>query len=416
VTGATDGADVMTTPATVTVVGWDGRPLPAAAAEHVCDAALVVGGARHLTALDRLGLRPTGEQLVVGADGVSWAEAVDRVVRTSAAGSRCVVVASGDPGFFGVVRSLRAADLPLQVWPGATSVAQAFGRIGREWEDAVVVSAHGRPAGAALAVARTAAKVAVLTGPQAPAEMFVEALREAGRSVWVAERLGEDDERVRGGDDCVPPFAEPNVVLADDAEPTGAPRWRSGPAVGSGPWALQDDAFEHRDSMVTKREVRALALAALGPAPGVTVWDVGAGSGSVGIECARLGADVVAVERDVDQLDRLRRNASRHGVRVHVVAGAAPGALAGLRCPDAVFVGGGGPDVVEAVAAQPGGRRVVVALAAVERIRPAIDALRRNGYEVEGVQLQASRLRGLPDGSHRFAATNPVTLVTGVRS
>jgi len=396
----------------VTVVGYDGRPLPAAAHDAVRSAALVVGGRRHLAAVDDIG---SGRRLAVGAEGAAWADAVAQVVTSAADGHACVVLASGDPGFFGVVRSLRQAGVDVRSWPGTSSVAEAFGRIGRSWEDAVVVSAHGRPAATALAAARTLPKVAVLTGPQAPAELFVDALRAAGRDVWVAERLGEPDERVRHGVDCVPPYAEPNVVLVLDSDADEL-RWRSGNDPVPDGWALAEDEFEHRNSMVTKSEVRALALARLAPRVGQTIWDVGAGSGSVAVECARFGADVVAVERDEEQCDRLRRNASRHSVRVEVMAGSAPEALKELRQPDAVFIGGGGSEVVEHVAGLAAPRRVVVALAAVERVGSAIKALQQNGFEVDGVQLQASRLRAFPDGTHRLAAANPVTLVSGLRS
>jgi len=382
--------------AQVVVVGQDGRPLPAAVHEALRMAALVVGGRRHLAAVNGIG---SGRRVELGSAGTAWADAVTQVVNAAAAGDACVVLASGDPGFFGVVRSLRQAGADVRSWPGTSSVAEAFGRIGRSWEDAVIVSAHGRPAATALAAARTLAKVAVLTGPQAPAELFVDALRAAGRDVWVAERLGEPDERVRHGADCVPPYAEPNVVLAMDSGEDEL-RWRSGNDPVPDGWALAEDAFEHRDSMVTKSEVRALALARLAPRVGQTIWDVGAGSGSV----------------DEEQCDRLRRNASRHSVRIEVVSGSAPEAFTGLRQPDAVFIGGGGSEVVEQVAALAAPRRVVVALAALERVGPAIKVLQQSGFAVEGVQLQASRLRALPDGTHRLAAANPVTLVSGVRS
>ncbi len=399
--------------APVVVIGWDGRPLDDGSRLAVQQADLVAGGARHLEAVAAQGLW-LAATVTIGAGATPWAQALDAVVAAAASGRACVLVASGDPGFFGAVRGLREAGADVRARPGACAVAQAFGRIGQAWEDAVVVSAHGRPAGPALATARVAAKVAVLTSPQVPADDVVTELRRLGRDVWVAERLGEDDERVRGGADCRPPYAEPNVVLAMDPVAPG-PRWRSG-SDRPGPWALPEDHFDHRDSMVTKREVRAVALAALAPAPGRTIWDVGAGSGSVGVECARLGADVVAVERDDEQCARVHANARRHGVRLEVVPGQAPGVLTGLRDADAVVVGGGGTEVVDAVASRPGARTVVVALAAVERIAPAMQSLRHNGFEVEGVQLAASRLTALPDGSHRLAATNPVTLVTGVRS
>ena len=170
----------------------------------------------------------------------------------------------------------------------------------------------------------------------------------------------------------------------------------------------------HRDGMVTKSEVRALALARLAPRIGTLVWDVGAGSGSVAVECARFGAAVIAVERDPRQHTRIRANARRHAVDVEVVAGEAPAALTDLPDADAVFVGGGGPLVVTAVAER-GPARVVAAIAALERVGPTCEALAAAGYAVAGAQLQASRLTSLPGGAHRLAATNPVTLVWGER-
>jgi precorrin-6Y C5,15-methyltransferase (decarboxylating) len=166
--------------------------------------------------------------------------------------------------------------------------------------------------------------------------------------------------------------------------------------------------------MVTKAEVRALVLARLGPRPGDLVWDVGAGSGSVAVECARFGAAAVALDRDPAAGELIRRNAKAHGVAVQVVLGEAPAALADLPDPDAVFAGGGGLDTLTAAAAR-GPARVVAAFAAVERIGPAVTTLTGAGYRVDAAQLQANRLTALPDGTHRLAATNPVTVVWGFR-
>jgi precorrin-6Y C5,15-methyltransferase (decarboxylating) len=162
--------------------------------------------------------------------------------------------------------------------------------------------------------------------------------------------------------------------------------------------------------MVTKPEVRALALARLGPGPGQLVWDVGAGSGSVAVECARFGAAVIAVERDPAQCARVTANAQRHGTEVRVVEGTAPETLHGLPDADAVFVGGGGVAVVGAVAAR-WPARIVVALAAVQRAGQVMEVLGDAGYTVDGILLQASRLAPLPDGAHRLAAANPVFLL-----
>jgi precorrin-6Y C5,15-methyltransferase (decarboxylating) len=179
-------------------------------------------------------------------------------------------------------------------------------------------------------------------------------------------------------------------------------------------WALPEDNFCHQDAVITKAEVRALALARLAPAPGRLIWDIGAGTGSVGIECARLGAAVIAVERIPHRARLIRDNARRHQVDVRVVEGEAPDALTGLPAPDAAFVGGGGPDAVEAaVARQPA--RVVVALAAVDRVAPACDILRAGGYNADGTLLQAARLSPLPGGVHRLDPANPVFVLWATR-
>jgi precorrin-6B C5,15-methyltransferase / cobalt-precorrin-6B C5,C15-methyltransferase len=331
------------------------------------------------------------------------------------------VLASGDPGFFGIVRLLRRADVDLEVVPAVSSVAEAFALVGCSWDDAVVVSAHGRDPLRAVNATRALPKVAVLTAPGCgPAEIGA-ALADWPRRLVVAESLGTPEERITR---CTPAEAaarawdEPNVVLVfADAENLSAdtdPGWASPPALRPRRWALDEQSFEHRDGMVTKAEVRALALAHLGPGVGDLVWDIGCGSGSVAVECARLGAAVVAVDRDGDQCGRTRRNAAAHGVDVLVRVADAPAGLAELPDPDAVFVGGGGVGVVEAALAR-APRTVVVALAALDRVAPARATLRRASYDVGGVQLAASRLVELPDGAARLVATNPVFVVWGHR-
>ena len=167
--------------------------------------------------------------------------------------------------------------------------------------------------------------------------------------------------------------------------------------------------------MITKPEVRALVLARLGPAPGRTIWDVGAGSGSVAVECARFGAHVIAVESDPAQCDKIRRNAERHQVRLRVHHGRAPEALIGLPPADAVFAGGGDHAVLDAAIQHANPERIVVTLAAVDRVAETAALLNHHRYQAEGVQLQASRLTPLPGGNHRLAAQNPVFVLWGQR-
>jgi precorrin-6Y C5,15-methyltransferase (decarboxylating) len=169
--------------------------------------------------------------------------------------------------------------------------------------------------------------------------------------------------------------------------------------------------------MITKREIRAVALGHLGPRTGELVWDVGCGSGSVAVECARLGAAAIAIDDDADAVARTTRNAAAFGVPVRVVAGRAPGALAGLPDPDAVFVGGGGADL-EAILDVCGGRArraIVVTLALIERAGPVLERLTAAGLQADATLVQASRLSPLA-GGHRLAATNPVIVAVGRRT
>lgn len=388
----------------ISVIGCDGRQLAADAQARLSAATLVVGAQRHLDDADL----PDGAGTVVMGD-------VDAAMRALAAHvGDAVVLASGDPGFFGIVRRLRAAGLPAEVHPAVSSVALAFARAGVEWDDALVVSAHGRDPAPALAAVRAGGKLAVLTDARTgPRE--VAAAAPCGAQLVVCERLGQPDERVvRASPAQVAQeqWAEPNVVLMLDPHGPAPAPWRSGPPDRPAGWALPETDFEHRDGMVTKAEVRALALARLGPRSGRLIWDIGAGSGSVGVECARLGAAVVAVERGDPSL--LTANAARHGVFLQVVHGAAPEALDGLPDPDGVFVGGGGAEVGAIVAAcvARGPDIVVVALAALDRW----DVVRRAlaPYRVDGVLLSAARLRALGEGTG-LAAGNPVLVLWGER-
>ncbi|MGC9497939.1 precorrin-6y C5,15-methyltransferase (decarboxylating) subunit CbiE [Streptomyces sp. WG7] len=400
----------------ITVVGMGAGAPPGE--DVAAGAELVVGGRRHL---DAVRLPDGAERVVLGA----LAPALDTVAEYVAKGRRVVVLASGDPGFFGIVRVLAERFGPerLDVRPGVSSVAAAFARAGLPWDDAVVASAHGRDPRTAVNLCRAHPKVAVLTGPGAgPAELGA-ALRDDPRVLVVASALGSAEERVERvtpAEAAVRDWgtAVSVVLCLDEARAPAPVRTVAGPRPGPAGWALDEAEFAHRDSMITKFEVRALALARLGPRPGDLVWDVGAGSGSVAVECARLGAAVTAVEKTPDGVDRVRANAAAHGVDVRVVQGAAPAALSGLDDdPDAVFVGGGGRELPAIVArcARRARRTVVVAMAALDRVPAARRALLDAGLECDGVLLQSSRLAPLPGDVTRLAATNPVFLLWGVR-
>jgi precorrin-6Y C5,15-methyltransferase (decarboxylating) len=382
----------------ITVLGVAGGRVPPGTEDVLTAARVVAGGAAVLRALAPL----TARHVALGA-GVD--AALDELVDGDA-----VVLASGDPGFFGIVRALRrrvGADA-LAVHPAPSSVALAFARLGVPWDDALVLSAHARDPRPALATALRHPKVAILTDGEATPAWF--AARLEGRTLAVCSRLGFEDEAVVEGtaaEIAAREWDQPNVLISFGA----------GEATTIDAWALPEDAFDHRAGMITKREVRALALAALGPATGRLIWDVGCGSGSVAVECARLGAAVFAIDNDPDAIVRTRANAARFAVPVRVVDGDAPAALTALPDPDAVFVGGGGEDVeaiLDACAARVTTRAIVVTLALVERVGPVLERLTSLGFAAEATLLQASRLAPLA-GGHRLAATNPVTIAVGRR-
>jgi len=376
-------------------------------------AELVAGGGRHLL---RFKVEP--ERAVVLRGDLS--EALERIEK---ADGLVAVLASGDPGFFGIVRLLaeRFGSEDLHVLPAVSPISEAFAWAGLPWDDAVVVSVHGREPRRAVNTCRAHPKVAVLTSPNfGPAELSG-ALNELGRGFIVVERLGDPDERFFEGDAAAVASEEwddPNVVVVyDPARAVGGKGWISAhPNADRGRWALPEGEFEHRSGMITKPEIRALVLARLGPGPGDLVWDVGAGSGSVAVECARFGAATIAIEKDHESRARVRENTARHGVYVQIVEGEAPNALRELPEPDAVFIGGTGTKFEEilTLAAVRVRRSVVLTLVALERAVPAGEILESYGLEVDTTLLQASRMKGV--GSlHRLAAETPVFVVSGRR-
>ncbi|WP_406289775.1 precorrin-6y C5,15-methyltransferase (decarboxylating) subunit CbiE [Embleya sp. NBC_00896] len=327
----------------VTVIGYDGGPLSTRAAEALRTATLVAGAER---LLDAVAVPEQAERVLLGNVHVA-------AKRIGEHRGVAVVVAAGDPGFFGIVRVLHRAEygLELEIVPAVSSVAQAFARAGMPWDDARIVSALGRDVRRAANVCRAFGKVAVLTGSGAgPAELAA-LLTDVPRTFVVCENLGTEREEISmlSAEHAIGrewTDVDVVIVIGPTPRPGAAGGWLAGERPGfPGPvrgWAVAEDAYAHRAGAITRAEVRALVVARLGPRLGDLVWDVGAGSGSVGVECARHGAAVVAVEKEAFGCDLIAENAARFGVEVRVVHGKAPDVLARLPLPDVVFVGGAG--------------------------------------------------------------------------
>ncbi|MFJ1734100.1 precorrin-6y C5,15-methyltransferase (decarboxylating) subunit CbiE [Streptomyces sp. NPDC088254] len=376
----------------VTVIGWDGSPLTAAARSALSAATLVAGAAHHLALPE---VPPAAERLRLG----SVALAARRI-----AGHRgtAVVIADGDPGFFGVVRTLRAPEfgLEVEVVPAVSSVAAAFARAGMPWDDAQVVVAHRRTLRRAVNVCRAHTKVAVLTSPGAgPAELGL-LMEGVHRTFVVCEELGTDREHIsvvtsdKAADHT---WRDPNVVIVIGGTAAAAPQadsgWITGRAPDSGPrgWALPAEAYGGELGEGETELLRTAQLSRLGPRVGDLVWDIGCGSGAFATEAARAGAAVIAVDRALEACARTDAAARRFGVQLQIVRGAAPHVLENLPEPDVVRVGGGGAAVVSAVADRRPQRIVTHAMT-----RDAAELIGRDltehGYRVECALLQSVEL------------------------
>lgn len=391
---------------TVTLIGMGASAdtLTAEAREALGRAELVAGAQRLLDAL------PAG----VTAERVPAVRPAD-ILAAVAGAQNAAVLYSGDTGFYsgaaGLLARLKEAGIPARVLPGLSSVQMLAAALGRPWQDWNLVSAHGRPCDPVAAVCGgQPAFFLTGTGESGPAALCAQ-LAAAGLGtlpVTVGENLGLASRRIFAGTAAGAAgerFGPLAVLLAEPAFrlPARTPGW-------------PDETFVRAEGVpMTKRAVRAQVLAQLALCPGETVWDVGAGTGSVSLEMAYAngGAPVWAVERLPEACAVLEANRRRlGGWNVRPVSGEAPAALAGLPAPDAVFIGGTrgrlGPILDAALAANPAARIGLTAIA-LETLAAALDACAARGLEAEITQIAAAHAAGRP---HLLRAANPVFVIT----
>ncbi|HEY6003582.1 MAG TPA: precorrin-6y C5,15-methyltransferase (decarboxylating) subunit CbiE [Anaeromyxobacter sp.] len=399
---------------TIVGIGADGcAGLSSRAAGAVAAARVLAGGARHLAFFPQF----AGERITLDSD---LGRALDRVAELADEAPVCVL-ASGDPLFFGIGARLleRIPVEDVELLPHPSSVQWAFARAGLPWDDASFLSLHGRGREGLAARVRREHKAALLTdGAHAPPAIARHLIEHGARDLRaiLCEDLGGPGERVRR-------YALDELASLEDVRPLNVvllvrpDGWRPPPVI---PF-LPDDLFEKRRGLITKREVRLLALGALALREDSVVWDVGAGSGSVAIEAALVACEgrTHAVEADPECVEHCRHNARTHGAdNVRVVAGRAPEALGGLETPDAVFVGGSGGElasILEVAAGRlaPGGRLVVSAVTfeTLEEARRALGVLGL-GHEI----TLASLARSSPiAGRTRLEPLSPVHLLCATK-
>lgn len=318
-------------------LGEDGLAgLSDASRASLASAEVIFGGPRHLALAE------------AGARGRAWPVPFDVASVLTLRGRPVVVLASGDPFWFGVGGTLAAHLSPgeWRVHPAASAFSLAAARLGWRLEAVACLGLHAVPFACALRYLHPGARLVCLLRSGAAVAEFAQWLVAQGfgaSALWVLEALGGPRERIRlttaSGFD-LGDVASP-VAVAVEVSSAGA-------GAGAGAWGLPrspglPDAGYAHDGQITRAPVRALTLAALAPRPGAQLWDIGAGSGSVAVEWCLAGGHATAFERQAGRAENIRSNAQRFGVadRLAVVEGAAPEALTGLPAPQAIFVGGG---------------------------------------------------------------------------
>ena len=333
-------------------------------------------------------------------------------------GQDAAVLYSGDTGFYsgasGLLTPLRALGIPARVYPGVSSIQLLSAALGRPWQDWKLVSAHGCACDPVAECMMNRSVFFLTGGTETPASLC-QKLTDAGMGEAhgvVGENLGTGEEAIRYGSAAElagQSFAPLSVLLVENFD---LPQLR---APG-----FPDESFIRSEVPMTKQEVRAAALAKLAVMPTDTLWDVGAGTGSVSVELALAAPKgrVYAVECEPDACELIRKNRAKfHACNLILIEGRAPDVLADLPAPDAVFIGGtkGGMEaVLDEVLGKNPNARICISAIALETLGAAIAALTARGLTAEVTQIAVSRTK--PAGRlHLLMANNPIFLITGTR-
>ena len=344
-------------------------------------------------------------------------------IKEQMANRSVVVLASGDPLFFGIGSVLTKAIGPehIEIYPNISSVAAAFARIKEPWSRVQAVSLHGRKNHREILKALGEGKtVAVFTDPaNNPAQIAKKLLAEefTRTKMCVLESLGTGSERFgwyQLDQASKMTFSEPNLLILKRI--SGEHRTRTTPHLG-----MPEQYFDHENGLITKSEIRAISLAKLRLMPGQVMWDLGAGSGSVSIEASLLIGDgkVIAVEKKQERINQIQNNLKQFEItNVEVVRSELPDGLAELPRPDRVFIGGGGKDleviIEKSVSFLKTSGIVVVNTVLVPNVLTAANTLEKLGFKTSTVQVQVSHNRKMP-WAQRLEAQNPVWIITGIR-
>lgn len=341
------------------------------------------------------------------------------------------LLAAGDPMFFGIGRLVveRLGHDDVEVFPDLSSIQVAFSRVRETSNNALFISLHGGPDPSKRrkmkheitelpSLLKKHNKIAILTDKVNTPEKIAETLfKLSDVKIYVCEKIGYADEKIYEGtpkEIARQTFQHPNVVIIS----VGARCPRPDVCQPDNKFGLKEDDIQHSKGLITKDEVRAVTIHKLRlPEKGV-FWDIGAGSGSVSIEAARLypGLRIIAVEKDKVQVENIRKNIDKYAVpNIEVIDGSAPQVLENVPAPERVFIGGSGGNMSNIVSIacrnMPSGI-IVINATTLETLNEAVESLKSNDMTVDVCEVSISRSKTVGDKLH-MSALNPIFIVKG---
>ena len=426
------------------VVGIGYKPLDKRAKDIICNSKFILASGRLFEVFKGY------EEFEMVKDKVKLINTVDETINfiksqiSILKSQNITLLASGDPMFFGIGRRVVkefGKDI-VEILPDLSSIQMAFSKIKEPWDDAFLMSLHGGPepekrrrlpygiSDIPMLLQRHK-KIAILTDRENnSAAIAKEILKLSAVShqpsavkIYVCERLGYGDEKITEGTPAevgAMSFSEPNVVIIQNTEYRSVPSKVEGTQNKEIKFGLTENEVIHSKGLITKDEVRAVAIHKLRlPQRGV-FWDIGAGSGSISIEVARLHPElkVYAIEKDEDQINHVKENRIKFNTTsIEIIEGEAPDALVNLPSSDRVFIGGSGSRLTEIInyISQIPVKIVVINATTIETLNSSIQGLETNGFGVEVSEIFISRSKVISNRRH-MSALNPVFVITGEKN
>ena len=403
-------------PVSIVGIGMSYKDLTTRQLEIIDQADVLVGGKRLLDLFKKTAAR----KKTIGRD----IDGIIDFMRQEMQKSSIVVLASGDPLFYGIGRRLIDAIGAghTRVYPNISSISAAFARIREPWDDARVISLHGRNNENKLFRALEAEnKIAVLTDPKNNPAWLAGLLLKGqytNYEMCVLEALGSEAEKVgwyASAEAAEMQFNAPNLVILKRGP--GDPKAKQLQIIGA-----PDSWYDHEKGLITKSEIRAISLSKLRLSANQVLWDLGAGSGSVAVEAGSIikKGKIIAVEKKPERVAQIKNNQKKFGVgNLEIFQAELPDGLERLPRPDRVFIGGGGRQLKSIITAAARYLKswgvIVVNTVLIPNVETARAALESLDFSTEIIQVQISRSRPMP-WAERLEALNPVWIITGFRN